>query len=198
MENMLRRFVKLIVEEPLLMKLIQEELQKKGDPGSLSIVKNVDKDGIFSGLSRILITEDCRIYLLDYNDQELNIPGFQARALYILYLLCPRAISNKELTEYKAELIQIYHEICKNRQFDIFRAETVVEGFFNRKGGIPDATNNIKLALNRIIKDKQILKEYVISGKRKAERKVMLPRKMVIVQNEVLKRIMKKLSNKEL
>ncbi len=195
MEDMLRRLAKHIVDEPVLIKLIQEELEKK-DILHPAFEKYPDENK--PGLSRVLITDDCRIYFLDYKHRELELQGYQARALYLFYLLSAKAVSNEKLESFRPELIEIYMEICKDRQFDIFRAEMVINGLFNRKGGIPDATNNIRLALSKVVTDKQLIKEYIISGKRKDDRGVRLSKKLIRVENKLLRGVMDKLLNKEI
>lgn len=195
MENALRRLIRNIVDDPLLIKLIQEEIQRR-DVNSGIMPEHLFGNRNQLETNKILISKDCRFYLTDYNNQELDIPGYQARALYVLYLLNPEAISNQDLIEYKDELIEIYLEICKDRQFDLFRAEVVIDGLIQRKGSPCDAANHVRVALNKIISDKQSLKDYVISGQRKGGRKIHMPKEMIKVENLKLREIMEKLSKR--
>lgn len=64
-------------------------------------------------LSRLVITEDYRIFLPDYNNIEIEMTTLP-KALFFLFLRYPEGIVLKRLTDHYAELINIYRELKPN------------------------------------------------------------------------------------
>lgn len=63
-------------------------------------------------LSRLIITEDFRILLLDYNGLEIKMEPLQ-KAVYLLFFRHPDGIMFKHLPGYRAEFESIYMSITK-------------------------------------------------------------------------------------
>ena len=80
-------------------------------------------------------------------------------------------------------------EICKNKLGDEYRAENMICGLLSRKSGIDDATNKIRKALKAVITDEQQLSYYLICGKRKGKRRIVLPKDRIKIDNYVLNKI---------
>ena len=62
-------------------------------------------------LSRLLITEDCRFWLTDYQ-QEVELQPVH-KAVYLLFLAHPEGIEFKRLSEYRDELLGYYMQTAK-------------------------------------------------------------------------------------
>lgn len=176
MENAIRSIIQSMIKEPLIRTVIEDELSKLVFPDSLS-------------LSPININKECDISLPAYNNAKIEIKGYQAKTLYIFYLLAPIGIANKELSMYKNILKSIYQEICRHKLNDEYRSENVINGLLEREGGISDATNKINLALKKVITEERIFKYYMISGKRNCERQIIIPKHLIEIDNDVLNKI---------
>ena len=127
-------------------------------------------------LSRLVIDDNFRIFLPDYNNIEITMSPLP-KAVYILFLKHPEGIIFKQLREYRAELLDIYKQIS-NR---------VIES--NIKKSICDITDPTKNSINEkctrireaFVKHFDIIyaRHYFITGKRGEPKKVILPRELV-------------------
>ena len=63
-------------------------------------------------LSRLVITEDYRFVLADYNNTEVELQPVH-KAVYLLFLNHPEGIEFKRLTEYREELLNIYMKTAR-------------------------------------------------------------------------------------
>jgi len=183
MENILKDIVHIIAKKPEGKAIIEEIMDEIEQNNNLN-------------LSSIRIDQQCHIFLTGYNNTELLIEGYQAKTLYIFYLLSPVCISNTDIEQYKDILIDIYLEIYNKKEKGRGRARDFINGLLNPKDGkkgrgLSDATNKIRKALNDAISDEKILKKYSIEGKRSGGRKISLPKKYILVENETLKEIAK-------
>lgn len=61
-------------------------------------------------LSKMVITKDNRIKLVDYNDMEIEMEPIN-KAVYFLFLRHPEGIIFKHLPDYRRELAEIYQQI---------------------------------------------------------------------------------------
>ena len=64
-------------------------------------------------LSRLLITNDCRFVLIDYDNREVELQPVH-KAVYLLFLAHPEGIEFKRLSEYRDELRQCYMQAAPN------------------------------------------------------------------------------------
>lgn len=64
-------------------------------------------------LSRVRITKDFRIILVDYNELEIRMLPLP-KAVFLLFLRHPEGIRFKELSDYAEELLQIYVALHPN------------------------------------------------------------------------------------
>ena len=183
MENLFRRIVHIMAEKPEVRAIIEEILDLIEQNNNIN-------------LSSIRIDQQCRIFLTGYNNAELLIEGYQAKTLYIFYLLSPVCISNADIEQYKDILIDIYLEIYNKKEKGRGRARDFINGLLNPKDGkkgrgLSDATNKIRKALKDAIPDEKILRKYSIEGKRSGGRKISLPKKYILIENDALKEIAK-------
>ena len=58
-------------------------------------------------LSRLLITRDCRFFLMDHGNKEVELQPVH-KAVYLLFLAHPEGIEFKRLSEYREELRRLY------------------------------------------------------------------------------------------
>ena len=65
-----------------------------------------------SRLSRLLITKEYRIILVDYDNKEVEMTPVH-KAVYLLFLNHPEGIEFKKLSEYRDELLQYYMATAK-------------------------------------------------------------------------------------
>lgn len=184
MENIIRQIIQCMTKEPAVKRIIEDELQRN-DQHQNEI--NFSTSGTIA-LSKLTITSEARLILNDYNT-EINIQGYQARTLYLFYLLFPSGISNNELSGHTELMKQIYTLICKHNSNDEYRTDTFINGLFTRKGGISDATHKITRAVKDAITNKDAIHYYLIQGKRAGKRYVMLPKQLITVENTNLQNI---------
>lgn len=130
-------------------------------------------------LSRLVITNEYRIYLPDYNNVEITMPPLP-KSVFLLFLRHPEGIPFKQLTDYREELLDIYMEVG-NR--------VVEKNVRNSIRDITDPTNNsINEKCARIREaflkhfDTPYAKNYYITGKRGEPKKITLPRELVDLQ----------------
>ena len=65
-----------------------------------------------SRLSRLLITKEYRIILVDYDNKEVEMTPVH-KAVYLLFLNHPEGIEFKKLSDYRDELLQYYMATAK-------------------------------------------------------------------------------------
>ncbi len=128
-------------------------------------------------LSRMVITKDYRILLPDYNDIEIQMEPL-VKAVYLLFLCHPEGIAFKLLPDYRQELLQIYNKLRPAGLTD--RAIQSIE----------DVTNPLLNSINEKCArirgafigqfDNYMAKHYYVNGKRGEEKKIALPRDLVI------------------
>lgn len=63
-------------------------------------------------LSRLVITEDCRFVLADYNNKEVELQPVH-KAVYLLFLAHPEGIEFKRLADYREELLAYYRRTAR-------------------------------------------------------------------------------------
>lgn len=132
-------------------------------------------------LSRLLITEDYRIILVDYGRVEVKLEPLH-RAVYILFLKHEEGIRIKELPDYREELESIYMMKMKKRtQAKRKVHQSIIDVSDPLKPSISEKLVRIRNALVDAIGDKSIaLDYYAITGKRGEARRISLDRSLVI------------------
>ena len=132
---------------------------------------------IKSQLSRLVVTQDYRILLPDYNDIEVKMEPL-VKAVYILFLRHPEGIVFKELPDYRQELIDIYNELrplgLNSRSLQSI--EDVTNPFLN---SINEKCARIRAAFVDKF-DEHLAKNYFITGERGEAKKIILPQDLVV------------------
>lgn len=122
-------------------------------------------------LSRMRITKDHHIYLLDYDNLEIQLPSL-LKALYFLFLRHPEGIRFKEMIDHHDELMRIY------RSLQPIGGSARQEQSISR---LTDPTSNsIHEKCSRISEafmsrfDYSLARNYCITGKRGEPRRILL------------------------
>ena len=128
------------------------------------------------GLSRLLINEEGRLFLLDRNCTEVKIQAL-GRALYILYLRHEEGIALTELCDHRDELLAIYSVVSDYT--DSERLRNTVDNLVNFVGNTMNPLlSRIKRAFTALLGEQA--KDYMIEGNVRDRKKINLPRSLVI------------------
>lgn len=128
-------------------------------------------------LSRLIITKDYAIILSDYNNKEVKMEPL-VKAVYLLYLNHPEGIAFKTLPSYREELTKIY---AKLRPFGlnnqaIRSIEDVTNPLLN---SINEKSSRIRAAFIAEVHS-SLADQYYIVGKSGEQKKIVLPRNLVV------------------
>lgn len=127
-------------------------------------------------LSRMVITEDWRIMLPDYNNMEIKMEPL-VKAVYLLFLQHPEGIVFKKLPDYRQELTEIYARLRPLGLSD--RAMQSIEDVTNPLlNSINEKCARIRGAFLSQF-DNHMAKSYYIDGNRGEAKKISLPRSLV-------------------
>lgn len=128
-------------------------------------------------LSRLVVTKDHQIILPDYNDIEVKMEPL-IKAVYLLFLKHPEGIVFKELTDYREELLGIYKELKPMglSKRTIQSIEDVTNPLLN---SINEKCARIRRAFMKEF-DESLAKNYFMTGERGGEKKITLPRDLVV------------------
>ena len=127
--------------------------------------------------SRITITKDCTVILTDYDNKEVKMEPM-TKAVYLLYLRHPEGIAFKHLPDYRKELTDIYNRIKPLGLNDrvLKSIEDVTNPLLN---SINEKCSRVKAAFLPLV-DVSLADHYYIIGKGGEEKKIILPRNLVI------------------
>jgi uncharacterized protein (DUF1810 family) len=127
--------------------------------------------------SRVTITKDCTVLLTDYDNKEVKMEPM-TKAIYLLYLKHPEGIAFKRLPDYRKELADIYERIKPYGLNDrVFKSiEDVTNPLLN---SINEKCSRVKAAFTSVV-DPSLADHYYIIGKGGEEKKIILPRNLVI------------------
>lgn len=130
-------------------------------------------------LSRLVVTEDFRILLPDFNNMEITMSPLP-KAVYMLFLKHPEGILFKELHYYYDELLDIYRQIS-NRIIENNIVDSIRDVTDPTKNSINEKCARIREAFLKQLNGIQA-EHYYISGKRGEPKKITLPRELVDLQ----------------
>lgn len=127
-------------------------------------------------LSPLVITEDLRIFLPEYNNIEIELSA-QRKALYFLFLNHPEGIVLQHLEEYHKELMNYYKQtsggvVTPRMEESIKKLETY-------------GNNQLNVVITRIREafcskfDERLARHYFISGERGQAYKIGLPSELI-------------------
>ena len=127
----------------------------------VSVLEELRIEAAKSRLSRLLITKDYRIILVDYDNKEVEMSPVH-KAVYLLFLNHPEGIEFKKLSEYRDELLQYYMSTAKlmDKQTITESVDMLVNPLNN---SINEKCSRIKsIFLNMM--DQYTANNYIISG----------------------------------
>ena len=128
-------------------------------------------------LSRLKITRDFRIFLLDYDNLEIKMPVLP-KSVYLLFLKHPEGIRFKELSDYFYELLEIYTKM--NPQGGRNRQEQSIHDITD------PCSNSINEKCARIREafvanfDERLAKHYYVTGKRGEAKRIILDKSLIL------------------
>lgn len=127
-------------------------------------------------ISKLTITNDGAVMLSDYG-KEIKMEPL-VKAVYLLYLRHPEGIAFKQLPDYREELKELY---CKIKPFGLNdRVIKSIEDVTNPTlNSINEKCSRIKAAFQTEV-DSSLVEHYYITGKSGEEKKITLPRDLVI------------------
>jgi hypothetical protein len=133
-------------------------------------------------LSKVLITEDYRILLPNYDNMEIKIP-ILPKALYIFFLNHPEGMLFKEIRNHRKELLNIYMTISPRK--DLVKMEQSIDDIIDSsKNSINEKCSRIKSAfINKLTAN--LAHQYYISGNCGEPKRILLDRNLVINQSEL-------------
>ncbi len=106
-------------------------------------------------LSRLLITNDYRFILEDYNRQEVELQPVH-KAVYLLFLAHPEGIEFKRLSDYREELTRYYMATAK-----LMDKEKIIEGVDHLVNPLDNAINEKCSRIKKVFLD--MMDEYTVS-----------------------------------
>ena len=168
-------------------KLIEEikervELLKQKGVNELVLKSILSKDSV--KLSRLVITNEYKIFLTDYNNLEITMYPLP-KAVFFLFLNYPNGILFKDLPDYRDELIAIYKSISGRES--IKGMEKSIDDIVNPTlNSINEKCSRIREAFVRHF-DESIAKNYYITGARATPKKIALDRQLVVLEDTSIK-----------
>jgi hypothetical protein len=143
----------------------------------VSLLEDLRIEAARGKLSRLVITEDYRFILADYNNKEVELQPVH-KAVYLLFLNHPEGIMFKYLPDYREELAHIYNKVKPWGLTD--RALQSIEDVTNPLlNSINEKCSRVKAAFIPLV-DASLVDHYYIIGKGGEEKKIILPRNLVI------------------
>jgi hypothetical protein len=127
----------------------------------VSVLEELRIEAAKSRLSRLLVTKDYRIFLVDYGNKEVEMTPVH-KAVYLLFLNHPEGIEFKKLCEYRNELLGYYMATAKlmDKQTIAESVDMLVDPLNN---SINEKCSRIKSIFLNIM-DLYTANYYIISG----------------------------------
>ena len=159
----------------------------------VSVLEELRIEAAKSRLSRLLVTKDYRIILVDYGNKEVEMTPVH-KAVYLLFLNHPEGIEFKKLCEYRNELLGYYMATAKlmDKQTIAESVDMLVDPLNN---SINEKCSRIKSIFLNIM-DLYTANYYIISGHTQKHfagsskiwyerlKNVKIPRELVIREGE--------------
>ena len=126
-----------------------------------SLLEELKLEAAKTRLSRLVITEDYRFILADYQNKEIELQPVH-KAVYLLFLAHPEGIEFKRLGDYKDELTRYYMATAKTLD-----KEKVIEGVAHLVNPLDNAINEKCSRIKKVfldMMDEYTASYYIISG----------------------------------
>ena len=127
----------------------------------VSLLEDLRIEAARGKLSRLIITDDYRFILADYNNTEVELQPVH-KAVYLLFLNHPEGIEFKQLAEYREELLSLYMKTA--RWMD---KEKIVESVDKLVDPLDNAINEKCSRIKKVfldLMDEYRASYYIISG----------------------------------
>ena len=157
-----------------------EQLQQIGI--SEMILKSLLKIDVTIVLSKMIITNDYRILLPDYNNLEIIMSPLP-KAVFFLFLKHPEGILFKHLQDYKNELMNIYMQVSNREKLRDMK-KSIDDVIDPTKNAINEKCSRIREAFIKHF-DESVAKNYFITGLRSEPKKIILSRELITWETEV-------------
>ena len=127
-------------------------------------------------LSRIRISKQLKIFLVDYDNVEIKM-GPLPKTIFLFYLRHPEGVMFSHLQNYRDELLRIYGHVCTNDDPQKMEEsiDRLIDPFDN---SICEKVAAVKKAFVLQISD-TIAKNYYINGSQGSKKKISLKRSLV-------------------
>ncbi len=133
-------------------------------------------------LSRLMVTKDLRIVLLDLECLEVKMRPLY-KAVYLLFLRHPEGIRFKELPDYREELANIYHSMKQSTQARHRIEKSISDVTDQLNHSIVEKSARIKEAFLKVM-DAESARNYTITGARGEAKRITLDRNLVVWEKE--------------
>ncbi len=135
--------------------------------------------------SHLLITEDFRIVLPDYNDKEIKM-AFLPKVVFFFFLRHPEGVRFKQLRDYKKELFAIYRRVS-NRENEDKMTESINDIIDSTKNSINEKCSRIREAFLREF-DNEIACNYFVTyiDKSNHTKAIILDRSLVVDESGIM------------
>jgi tetratricopeptide (TPR) repeat protein len=165
---------------------IQDKIDKLIQSGNQHLLLNIlghhyamnQKPGTTgqNGLSRLVISDDFRLFLPDYNNLEIELTPLP-KTVFLFFLRHPEGVLLKFLIDHHSELLGIYKLVSNRETWDemVFSIDELTNP---TKNSINEKCSRIKEAFVNHFEDR-IARNYYISGDRGKEKGIILSRDMV-------------------
>lgn len=156
-----------VIKEPSVIKFLIDVLSEK-----LS-------RGVEQKLSRVIVDKEYRIFLVDYNNIQINLTPLQ-KAVYLLFLKHKEGILFSSIADHKNELIEIYLTISNRENVAILK-ESIDDLIDPLSNSLNEKCSRIRSAFLMHI-DEPLAREYFIDGVRGGKKFIKLPRELVEIR----------------
>ena len=127
-------------------------------------------------LSPIIITEDFRLLLPDYNNREIVLNPLP-KALYFFYMRYPEGVLFKHLRDHRSELFDLYSLLSSSENLD--RMNRSIDYLVDStKNSVNVVCSRIKTAFAAEFQDR-LASQYYITGAAGEPKRIALDRKLV-------------------
>jgi len=164
-----------------LPKDLRQKIQEIEEAGYLrkliEYLEEIDKQS--RTFSRLKITGDHKIYLMDYGMKEVIMSPLP-KALYLLFLNHPEGILFKELPAYRVELMNIYKQVSlrENPREAVESIRRMTDPYDN---SVNEKCSLIRTAFLKVISD-DLAQSYYVTGNRGEPKRILLNRELVILE----------------
>lgn len=141
------------------------------------VIKSLFKFDHTVKLSKLIITNDYRIVLPDYNNMEITMTPLP-KAVFLLYLKHPEGIMFKHLVDYRNELMDLYMRISNRVNLNDMR-KSINDITDPTKNAINEKCSRIREAFVGKF-DESLAQNYFITGLRLEPKRITLDRKLVV------------------